>query len=608
MKNLLGFHISNRLITISLSLSITLLFYVLSLGSFLKPVVWTLIDRVSYYEPFEGYIINKFVDNLVISLGVALWLSLALQCKRAIRFAVILSYLLLTTAAAVIGQQSLEIMAISSVPLVISLIVLNRVTTRKFLIFKSVPVVNYLVLIGIAIGIISFLISLEPSLKSYYDIPINDTAHKIFLVFGSLAPVLLIMLILSFPVKIISESIIVKANKLSKKMVNDISLDEDRIKPLLKIIMLLLFMGLSSCLPLIPHQQAINIDNKDVGVDTHFYVEWSRTLINSNTTGEFLKAIFIGIQHGDRPLSLLFFAGAAKMVPDANLSYVFDNAPVILGPALVIVVYLLTRELTSNDIAALLSAFMTSISFHVLVGIYAGSYANWISLIFGYLSMIFMLRFLRNKNKKSVILFAILNVTTLFAHSYTWTILSMFMGVFLLVMLKFDFYDRKNVIILLIVVGSTLLFDMARMTITGSFSGISYGISPPFGELRFGPEQFVTRWSSVIDTTQNYYGSLLGNSIIYALGLYWLLRSKFRDSSTIFLISILSIGIVPLFFGNWIVQSRVFYDIPFQIPAAIGLVYVYKKFNSIMPLIPILLWLLSFSITALSNFHFVPPY
>src|ERR1051325_2574109 len=132
MKNLLGFHISNRLITISLSLSITLLFYVLSLGSFLKPVVWTLIDRVSYYEPFEGYIINKFVDNLVISLGVALWLSLALQCKRAIRFAVILSYLLLTTAAAVIGQQSLEIMAISSVPLVISLIVLNRVTTRKF--------------------------------------------------------------------------------------------------------------------------------------------------------------------------------------------------------------------------------------------------------------------------------------------------------------------------------------------------------------------------------------------------------------------------------------------------------------------------------------------
>jgi len=593
---------------VSASLSVVLFFYVLSLSSFLKPTVWILIDRVSYYEPFESYIIDKFVDNLVISVCTAVWLGLALKYKPAIRCVVTLLYLLLTVLSVVLGQQSLEILAIFSVPFVMSLIILNKITIRKLLIFKGTPVVNYLTLIGIAIGIVAFLISLEPSLKSYYDIPMNNIAHQIFLVFGSLSPALLILLILSFPVKIISESIMLKAQKISNKMVVAISLNEDRIKPSLKLVMLLLFMGISSCLSLIPHQEMINVDNKDVGVDTHYYVDWTRTLIKSNSTGEIVKEIFVSIQHGDRPLSLLFFAGIAKIVPDANLSYVFDNVPIVLGPALVIVVYLLTRELTSSEFTSLLSAFMTSVSFHVLVGIYAGSYANWIALIFGYLSMICMLRYLRNKNKKSVFLFAILNVTTLFAHSYTWTILSMFMGVFLLVMLKFNYYDRKNIIILLIIVGSTLLFDVVRMTVTGSFSGISYGVAPPFGELRFGPDQFVTRWSSVVDTTQNYYGSLLGNSIIYALGLYWLLRSKFRDASTIFLISVLSVGIIPLFFGNWIVQSRVFYDIPFQIPAAIGLAYIYKKFNSIIPLIPILLWLLSFSITALSNFHFVAPY
>ena len=145
------------------------------------------------------------------------------------------------------------------------------------------------------------------------------------------------------------------------------------------------------------------------------------------------------------------------------------------------------------------------------------------------------------------------------------------------------------------------------MSITGSFSGIGYGVSPPFGELRFGPEQFATRWSSLIDTTQNYYGSLFGNSIIYALGIYWLIRCKLTEVSTIFLISFLSIGIIPLFFGNWIVQSRVFYDIPFQIPAGIALAQIYRRGHSIITLIPIIIWLAAISITAVFNFYYVTP-
>lgn len=608
LQNILGFHLNLHLIVSSLSLSVMLLFYVFSLGSFLKPTVWILIDRVSYYEPFEGYIIDKFADSLVIAVCTTIWLGFSLRFKPAIKYAVTLVYSTLAIISALLGQQPLEILAISSVTLGISLIILDRVRTKKFLIFESFPVVNYLTLIGIAIGIIALLISLESSLNSYYVIPMNNIAHQIFLLFGSLAPALLILLVLAYPVKVIFESIIVKILRIRNKKRTDMSLKEDRIKTSLKVLLLLLFMVIASCMVLIPHQEAINVSNRDVGVDTHFYVEWTRTLLKSNSTAETVREIFINIQHGDRPLSLIFFMGIAKIAPEADLSYFFDNVPIILGPALVIAVYLLTRELTSSELTALLAAFLTSISFHVLVGIYAGSYANWIALIFGYLSMMFMLRFLRNKNKKNIFLFVILNVITLFTHSYTWTILTMFMGLFLLVTLKFNYYNKRNIIILLVVLGSTILFDVVRMTVTGSFSGISYGLSPPFGELKFGPDQFVTRWSSVIDTTQNYYGSLFANSIIYALGLYWLLQSRFKDASTIFLISILSVGIIPLFFGNWIVQSRVFYDIPFQIPAAIGLACIYKKFNSIIPLTPILIWLLAFSITALSNFHFVPPY
>lgn len=591
-----------------------LFFYVFSLSSFLKPTVWVLINRISYFSAFEGYVIDKFTDNLVIAVCTALWFGLSLRYPREIRVPVTAAYSLLLIIFSILNHQALEILAISSVPLVMLLVLLDRIRIGKFLIFEGTQVLNYLVLIGIVIGIIAFLISLEPLLKSYYVIPMTNLAHQIFLVFGSLAPALLILLILSFPVKIISEAIIIKLKKIRNKKnikedesLQDESFHENRIKLLLTVVLLLLFMIISSCMALIPHQEAVNFDNKDVGVDTHFYVEWTKILLNSDSAEQVAKELFINIQHGDRPLSLLFFVGVAKILPTANLSYAFDHVPVILGPALVIVIYLLTRELTSSKLIALLSAFMTSISFHVLVGIYAGSYANWMALIAGYLSMMFMFRYLRNENRKDMNLFAILSVTTLLMHSYTWTILSIFIGIFLLVMLKFNYYNRKHVVNLLIIVGSTMLFDVVRMILTGSFSGISYGVSPPLGELRFGPGQFVTRWSSVIDTTQNYYGSLFGNSIIYALGVYWLLKSKLKEISTIFLISIMSIGIIPLFFGNWIVQSRVFYDIPFQIPAAFAMAYIYKKFNSVFPLIPIIIWLLAFSITALSNFHFVPP-
>ena len=199
-------------------------------------------------------------------------------------------------------------------------------------------------------------------------------------------------------------------------------------------------------------------------------------------------------------------------------------------------------------------------------------------------------------------------VTLLFTHIYTWTILTLVMGVFLLVLLKFKYYERKNVFLLLIILSSSALIDVARMVVTGANSGIGFEIFPPLdSELKLGSEQFATRWSSLIDTTQNYYGSLFANSIIYGLSLYWLLRSRLNKVSTIFLITFLSIGIIPLFLGNWSVQTRVFYDIPFQIPAGIAMTYIYRRQDGWFFLIPISIWLVAISIIAVSNLYYIPP-
>jgi hypothetical protein len=170
------------------------------------------------------------------------------------------------------------------------------------------------------------------------------------------------------------------------------------------------------------------------------------------------------------------------------------------------------------------------------------------------------------------------------------------------------YYERRNVLVLLIALSSSVFIDILRTVLTGAYSGVGYDLSPPLGSIvQLGPEQFSTRWTSIMDTTLSYLGSLLGNSIIYALGLYWIIRSKINEPTSTFLLVFLSVGIIPLFLGNWFAQARVFYDIPFQIPAAIALTYLFQRRNGFLILIAFGIWLVALAIRAVSNFYFIPP-
>jgi hypothetical protein len=103
-----------------------------------------------------------------------------------------------------------------------------------------------------------------------------------------------------------------------------------------------------------------------------------------------------------------------------------------------------------------------------------------------------------------------------------------------------------------------------------------------------------------------FVGGLFSNFIIFALCIYWLYRTCWREQSTIFLMAFLSVGLFPLLFGNWVAQSRVFYDIPFQIPAAIAFYSIMKKSHGTLLILPICIWLLAMSIRAVSNFYYIP--
>ena len=269
---------------------------------------------------------------------------------------------------------------------------------------------------------------------------------------------------------------------------------------------------------------------------------------------------------------------------------------------LVIVIYFLAREITSRDDLSLIASFLTAGSYSVLIGIYAGFYSNWIALIIGYLSIIFLFRYLKFPNKRNFLLFGSLLVALLFSHTHTWTVFTLVISIFLVLMLKFSNFKRKNILILLTVVIVIVVFDLVKIYTIGSPGGISQDFQVA-QSTNTGLEQFAARWSNLVFTSQVLYASQFSNVILLGLSVWWLLTIQRFNPSNILLLLFLSVEILPILFGDPLLQSRVLYDIPIQIIAALGLVSVRNKTNALFAA-SILLWLLVVSIRAVSNFFF----
>jgi hypothetical protein len=458
---------------------------------------------------------------------------------------------------------------------------------------------------------------------------IRNYAYELFTLLSSSSPILMILLIVCLPVKVLLNALTgmiaskVRKNKNENENENENEKSQDisnnnynsnkkdnknknnSVSTKTKIIYLSVFMLLSATMTLIPHQQAVNKDNRPIGSDILVYTKTIKHLFSySNDPKELLRHAFITEPpfHGDRPLSLLLFFTAAKIISVTDPTYVIDYMPVILGPALVLVIYLLTREMTSNDTISILAAFLTAMSFQVLVGVYAGFYANWFALIIGYLSLVFLFKSLKRSRKLNFVIYSILTILLLLSHVYTWSMITVVTAIFLMVMLKLHHYPRRNVILLLLVVLSPAAIDVIRASITGSIGGIVADIH--ISNLGLGSNQFTSRLSNLIDSTRTFLGGLFGNFIILSLGIYWLFRANHLEPFNIFIMIFLSVGIITLFFGDWVVQSRVFYNIPFQIPAAIALNHIIKqRVKRTMILLPICIWLIAVSIVVLSNMN-----
>src|SRR5919198_919950 len=381
ITKVLGKGNSYQSIITSATLALISLFYVYTVGSYFKIIIYPLIHGITYSNTFFNfYLFNVYFDHIIIVSGTILWLELSIRHKA--KLVTVITYLaIMVIAIATKIDLLLEIEALISIPFIISLLIYNKFSFTRKQIVNTYPnslFINYVALIGIVIGIIGVIISLSPIFSIQPDsMPLGNYSYNLFLFFSSFSPVLILLLISCLPVKLFVNGFISAILKIkNKKIINlPVSTHNTNIKPRFKLIYLLLFTLLSIAVTLIPHYPTINSDNHQISVDTKYYVKWVNTLLHANNSQEFIQQAFIFQSRGDRAFTLIFFSAIAKIV-NGDLFNVIEYLPVILAPLLVLVVYFLTRELTSDDVTSLFASFLTAVSFQVLIGIYAGFYAN----------------------------------------------------------------------------------------------------------------------------------------------------------------------------------------------------------------------------------------
>ena len=578
----------------SITLFVIAFFFIFWVGSFFEADIFPLENRSTYHTSFNFYIFEKYVDALIISLLTIFWLGLSIRGKERIVSSIIYGGL---TAASFLTNFNplLEASVLVSVPLIASFFAYQHFSTKKIISIQSNLLFSLFSYAVLCIAVSGFIVTIL-SLSSTFELPswIKNHSLVIFLLFSSFSPVLIFFLVAGSIIKLLT----IKGNKEAKSKIWQLHIVPQKVKRKSRYLFLCFFILLSILLAVFPHQSFINNENELVGVDTPYYVNWLNYVMVEDQS-EFIHRVFVVPNSGDRPISLLLFSVVFSIFPE-NPSQGIDHLPIILSPILVLAVFFLTREVTSNDTVSLLASFLTAISFQALIGIYSGFYANWLALIFGYLSIAFMLRFLKRPTGINYLVFSILLFLIMLSHVHTWSLMMLFLGIFLIASSRLKIFKRKRIALVFLIIVASIAFDVGKSILTESPGGIESDVSLAGKRANYG--NLAATWSNLFQTSIVFAGGQFGNFLILSLCIYWLLRSNLRIMPNLFIAVFLSIAILPILFGDYVIQSRVLYNISFQIPAAIGLFYLSSQHRGNLLVVSTCIWILAVSIQAISNF------
>jgi len=156
-------------------------------------------------------------------------------------------------------------------------------------------------------------------------------------------------------------------------------------------------------------------------------------------------------------------------------------------------------------------------------------------------------------------------------------------------------------------------FGVVSIDILKSYFG---GVSDSFSNDLLNPattigyDEFAQRWDNLNSTFSWYVGGYLTNSAVLLLVFLWAVTSNYKNHFDRILYSMLFVSALPILLGDIVVQARIFYDIPFIIPATIMAYKIYKnpkvRFGKLL-IIALIFIQFNYALRAMANMNYVSP-
>lgn len=373
---------------------------------------------------------------------------------------------------------------------------------------------------------------------------------------------------------------------------------------------------------LYPYLATLNENFAFISVDAHYYVD---QINNINKNGVFSKDGPFSFSN-ERALSVLFFYGLGSILPISTNVFV-AYLPIPLASFLALSGYLLIRygrtlqdenetERSAQKASYFLVPLLIPFSAQFITGIYAGFFSNMLALSFMLLTLLFYLRFLRSSRMLNLGLFITMMFLTLFSHVYTWVFLLATLLISTAIILLSNRragrkVEKKPHIMVLVSIAITIAVLFSISSVIASKSGVSY--LSDILSTNFGGDFFGTRWFNINNTFRFYLGGFLANSVMMGLALVWAFRADYKNYFNAVILASTFIFSAFFFLGDEVTQSRIFYNIPLFVPAAIALsnfragkyIPSLDSRTRTMIVVLIFLYLGNYALRSLANFYLV---
>ena len=324
-----------------------------------------------------------------------------------------------------------------------------------------------------------------------------------------------------------------------------------------------------------PSLPGVNPSGKIIGADTSVYAAWLTDMDGHGSLLSVYQYVFFSFSDRSLSLFLMYLGWKASTISALQATLLL---PMLLAPLLVLATFFFMRGAGFNFRAASLASLFTAFSFHITAGMFGGFLSNWIGLIFLYLSLGCFFQSLKKRSWNLLGAAAALQVALMLSHVYTWLMLvgalMLFLAIICVSWLK-KRGDASEVKMAFAALTANILAYAVRNLASGAALTPSdvAAVSQETMSLSF----LQSFWWILNRSITEYLGISLLNPLLFFLAFTGAFALALNGRTVNrFLAAFLAASLVPFIFGDWVMQTRILYNLPIQISSLLGCFMILK--------------------------------